>query len=272
MGSAMFIVWRESVEAILVIGILYAWLHDNGYRSGLRWLWAGVAGGVGLAALLGGAMVTVQSQLAGDALEWFQIAIVFIAALLITQMVLWMRRHGRSLKTDLHGEMARAMSSANLAGVAVVAALAVGREGAETAIFLYGLAMERSGAELLPFAAAGLAGFLLALATGWLLARGGRTLSWRAFFRISEAVLLLLAAALLVSGTEKLIGLDILPPLVEPLWDSAFLLDDGAGFGNFVAQFTGYRARPSLTALLVFGLYWATMLVALRRPIAARRG
>lgn len=270
MGSAMFIVWRESVEAILVIGILYAWLAENGYRNGLRWLWGGVAGGVALAAVLGGAMVTVQSQLAGDALEWFQIAIVFVAAALIAQMVLWMRRHGRSLKSELHGELARAMNQTNLTGVAVVAALAVGREGAETAIFLYGLSMERGGAEWAPFAAASLAGFLLALFTGWVLARGGRYLSWRTFFRITEALLLLLAAALLVSGTEKLIGLDILPPLVEPLWDSAFLLDDGTGVGNFIAQFTGYRARPSLTALLVFGAYWAAMLAALRRPLVAR--
>lgn len=269
MGSAMFIVWRESVEAILVIGILYAWLNGNGFRSGVRWLWGGIAGGVAVAALLGLAMLEVQSQLAGDTLEWFQIAMVFIAAILIAQMVLWMRRHGKNLKGELEAGMARAMDRSSLLGIAVVAALAVGREGAETVIFLYGLGLERSGTDLLLFAGAAFAGLLLALLTGWALIGSGKRISWKTFFRITEAVLLLLAAALLVSGTEKLIGLGTLPALVDPLWDSSFLLDDNGGLGGFLAQLTGYRARPSLTALLAFGAYWLAMAAAMRRPVRA---
>lgn len=269
MGNALFIVWRESVEAILVIGILYAWLNSNGFRSGIRWLWGGVAAGIGVAALLGLAMLELQSQLAGDALEGFQIAMVFIAAALITQMVLWMRRHGKNLKGELEAGMTRAMDKSSLFGVSVVAALAVGREGAETVIFLYGLGLERSGDDLLLFAASALAGLLLALLTGWALVRGGRRISWKAFFRVTETVLLLLAASMLVSGTEKLIGLGTVPALIDPLWDSTFLLDDSTGFGGFLAQLTGYRARPSLTALLAFGAYWLAVSTSLRRPVRA---
>jgi len=269
-GNALFIVWRESVEAILVIGILYAWLQANDYRHGVRWLWGGVVAGVGLAALLGFTMLAVQSQLAGDALEGFQIAMVFIAAALITQMVLWMRRHGKNLKGELEAEMGRAMNRSSMLGVAVVAALAVGREGAETVIFLYGLGLERSGADLALFAAAGLAGLLLALATGWALVRGGRKVSWKTFFRVTETLLLLLAASLLVGGVEKLIALGILPPGIDPLWDSAFLLDDSGGIGGFVAQLTGYRARPALSTLLVFMSYWLLALAALNRTAKAK--
>ncbi|MBS4095261.1 MAG: FTR1 family protein [Sulfuricella sp.] len=272
MGSALFIVWRESIEAILVIGILYAWLNANGLQSGLRWLWGGVTAGVALAALLGGAMLLVQSQLAGDALEWFQIAMEFIAAVLITQMVLWMRKHGKNLKGELEAELGRAMNRANRFGVALVAALAVGREGAETAIFLYGLGLERSGNDLALFAAAGCAGLILALISGWALVRGGRRISTRTFFRVTEIILLLLAAALLVNGTEKLVGLGVVPALIDPLWDSAFLLDDSAGIGGFLAQLTGYRARPSLTTLLAFGLYWLAVSATLRRPARVKAG
>ncbi len=270
MGNALFIVWRESVEAILVIGILYAWLNANGYRNGIHWLWGGVIGGIGLAALLGLTMLEVQSQLAGDALEWFQIGMVFIAAALITQMVFWMRRHGKNLKGELEAGMARAMNQSSLLGVAIVAALAVGREGAETVIFLYGLGMEHSGGNLLLFAASALAGLLLALLTGWALIRGGRRIAWKTFFRVTETVLLLLAASLLVSGTEKLIALDILPAGMDPLWDSSFLLDDTGGIGGFVAQLTGYRSHPALTTLFVYVSYWLLALAALGRPLSPR--
>lgn len=270
MGNALFIVWRESVEAILVIGILYAWLQANDYRHGIRWLWGGVAAGVGLAALLGFTMLAVQSQLAGDALEWFQIGMVFIAAALITQMVLWMRRHGKNLKGELEAEMWRAMNRSSLFGVATVAALAVGREGAETVIFLYGLGVERSGSDLALFAAAGLAGLLLALATGWALIRGSKHISWKSFFRITETLLLLLAASLLVGGTEKLIALGSLPAGIDPLWDSSFLLDDSGGIGGFIAQLTGYRAHPAMTTLVVFVSYWLLALAALNRPAKPR--
>jgi len=225
---------------------------------------------VGLAALLGGTMLLVQSQLAGDALEWFQIVMVFIAAALIAQMVFWMRKHGKNLKGELEAGMARAMNSANLLSVALVAALAVGREGAETAIFLYGLGLERSGSDLALFAAAGGAGLLLALLTGWGLVRGGRRVSWKTFFRVTETILLLLAGALLVNGTEKLVGLGIIPAGIDPLWDSAALLDDSSGFGGFLAQLTGYRAHPALTTLLVLAAYWLLALAALKRPARPR--
>ena len=126
----------------------------------------------------------------------------------------------------------------------VVVALAVGRETAETVVFLYGVGLEQMGvAEFLLVLALGLAA---AFATFWLLQQGGRALSWRTFFRVSEILLLLLAGGLLVSGVEKLIALGVLPPLADQLWDTSALLDDSGRFGGFVAAMTGYRAQPAL--------------------------
>jgi high-affinity iron transporter len=104
-----------------------------------------------------------------------------------------------------------------------------------------------------------------AFATFWLLQQGSRVLSWRTFFRISEILLLLLAGALLVSGVERLIALDVLPQLIDPVWDTSALLDDSGRLGGLVASFTGYRARPALLPLLALALYWAAMAFFLRR-------
>lgn len=260
MGNALFIVWRESVEAILVISILYAWIRARGDgQIGLRHLWTGVGGGVLLAIALALAMLGLQSQLAGDALELFQAAIVIVAAGLITHMVLWMRVHGRHLKRQLESGLVKAADAAGGASVALLTAIAVGREGAETVLFLYGLGMEQSGGTLGRMLAGAGIGFALALVTAWLIQRGAHWLPQRTFFRITEIVLLLLAAALLVSGVERLINLEWLPPLLEPVWDSSALLSDGSTVGGIAAAFAGYRAQPSLMVLIAWFGYWAVV-------------
>jgi len=257
-GNTLFIVWRESVEGILVVGILYAWLkaHPEGAR-GMHYLWGGVAAGLALAGLLALAMMGVYSSLSGDALDYFQLGMMLVAAGLITQMVFWMRKHGRALKKELETGMERAADEANWMGVAVIAMLAVGRESAETVIFLYGNGMGQQGMAFAQFIGAAALGFALALITFWLLVKGGHYLSWKGFFSISETLLLLLAAGLLVGGVERMIGYDWIPALVDPVWDSSFLLDDNTATGNLVATLTGYRAHPALTLVLVYAAYWA---------------
>jgi high-affinity iron transporter len=266
MGNALFIVWRESVEAILVVSILYAWIRQQGDAAGigLRHLWLGVAGGVALAGGLAALMLGVQSQLAGDALEAFQAGIVLVAAGLITHMVLWMRQHGRYMKRELEQGMNRAAGDSGAFAAAAVAAIAVGREGAETVLFLYGLGVEQRGGALLGmFLGAGL-GFALALLTAWLIQKSSRWMSSRNFFRVSEIILFLLAAALLVAGIERLINMGWVPALYEPLWNSAALLSEGSTLGGLLAAFAGYRSQPSLMAVLVWCGYWALVGVLTR--------
>lgn len=261
MGNTFFIVWRESVEGILVVGILYAWLKANADGAhGMRYLWGGVAAGLGLAGLLALAMMGVYSSLDGDVLDYFQLGMMLVAAALITQMVFWMRKHGRGMKKELESGLERAADTANWMGIAVIAMLAVAREGAETVIFLYGTGMSQHGMGFVQFLAAGFAGFAFALLTFWLLVKGGRYLSWKTFFRISETLLLLLAAGLLVGGVEKMIGYDWIPALADPVWDTSSLLDDNAATGNLIAALTGYRAQPALTLLLTYIGYWALVL------------
>lgn len=258
MGNALFIVWRETIEAMLVIGILHGWLSARpDARAGFPWLWGGIAAGLGLAVFLAVMIMDIQSWVSVSALEWFQAVMPLLACGLIFQMVWWMRRHGAGLKKELEAGMASAADKANWLGIAVLAAVAVGREGAEAVVFLYGAA----GSTNTDIAVGGTLGFMLALAAYWLLSRGTRFVSWRAFFRVTEILLLLLGGALLVDGAEKLVGLEALPPLADPLWNTAFLLDDSTRGGGLVAAFSGYRAAPSGMAYALLAIYW-TLAVA----------
>ncbi|MET3458851.1 MULTISPECIES: FTR1 family iron permease [Pseudomonas] len=268
MTQSMFIVWRESVEALLVIGILQAWASQQQQASQLRRsVWAGAALGLLLSGVLAGLILLAGEAMSGAANEWFQASLALVASLLIVQMVGWMHRNARTLKHDLTRHADQRLSRQGGLGLLVLALLAVSREGSETVVFLYGAGTRLHGPQLGLFAVGALAGLVLSLLTVSLLHSSRRFISWPRFFAISEAILLLLGAALLVSAIERvggqLLAMDwpeaVYRGIGDALWDSSALLDDGHGFGGFLADFTGYRASPSAMTLLVWLGYWGVV-------------
>jgi high-affinity iron transporter len=267
MGQVLFIVWRESVEALLVVGILYAWLKngDADARRGIPYLWAGVVAGLLAAVALGAALVGFTEVLSGDAQDYFQTGMVLVACVLIVQMVLWMKHHGRSMKRDMEASLQKSKQDANWWGVTLLVALAIAREGSETVIFLYGLGFGQSGhVDPLQYLAVAI-GLALAFLTFYLLQLGGKIFSWRLFFRVTEIMLLFLAAGLFETGVDKLIDKEILPVVMNQVWDSSWLLDDSSTFGSLVATLTGYRAHPAGMNLIAYAVYWAVIFLLLRR-------
>ncbi|MDB5991825.1 MAG: family iron permease [Herbaspirillum sp.] len=285
MGQVLFIVWRESVEALLVVGILYTWLKNGGQaaRGGLPYLWGGVAFGILLAIGLGAALVGFSEFLSGNAQTYFQIAMVLIAAVLIVQMVFWMRKHGRTLKSDLETSLKTNVATGHWWGVFLLTALAIAREGSETAVFLYGIGLSQQNESAGALMLAAVLGLALAFLTFYILQLGGKIFSWRRFFQVTEILLLFLAAGLLLTGLEKLIDVlvenidwltnaNFTSTLTAPVWNSSWLLDDTSTFGGLVAMLTGYRAQPALMSLIIYVAYWIVISTALRRPrIAPKR-
>jgi high-affinity iron transporter len=267
MGQVLFIVWRESVEALLVVGILYAWLKngDADARRGIPYLWAGVAAGLIAAVALGAVLVGFTEELSGDAQDYFTTGMVLVACVLIVQMVLWMKQHGRSMKRDMEASLQKSKQDANWWGVTLLVALAIAREGSETVIFLYGLGFGQSGhVDPMQYLAVAI-GLALAFLTFFLLQLGGKIFSWRLFFRVTEIMLLFLAAGLFETGVDKLIDKEILPTIVNQVWNSSWLLDDSSTFGSLVASLTGYRAHPAGMNLVAYAVYWAVIFLLLRR-------
>lgn len=268
MYQSMFIVWRESVEALLVIGILQAWVSQQHQGDRLaKYLWAGVVLGLMLSGLLAVLILFAGEAMSGSASEWFQAALALVASLLIVQMVGWMHRHGRTLKHDLQRHADSYLARHGGASLLLLALLAVSREGSETVVFLYGSGAQLRGPQLSLFVVGGAMGLVLSALTIALLHSSRRFISWQRFFSISEAVLLILGAALLVSGTERIGGQllamdlpEVMYSLVgDALWDSSALLSDSHGPGGFLAGFAGYRATPSGMTLLVLAGYWLTV-------------
>lgn len=274
MLQSLFIVWRESVEALLVIGILYAWLrHRPDPRGGLRMLWSGTALGILFACLLGLGFVLAGEWLAGESGEWFQAGMIICASLLILQMVVWMHRNGSGMKRALERDAGASVERRGDWGILLLAMLAVAREGSETVVFLYGIGAQQQGAGLSLFVLGGLIGLVLALLTFALLQYSSKVISWKRFFQVSEVVLLLLGGALLVGAVERIggqvMGMDV-PEWVytlfgDAVWDTSAVLADSHGFGSILADFAGYRAMPSLAVILALIAYWGLAIILCSR-------
>ncbi|KMQ78444.1 High-affinity iron permease [Candidatus Burkholderia pumila] len=267
MGQVLFIVWRESVEALLVVGILYAWLKNGDQQAcrSLPYLWGGMAIGLIAAIALGAALIGFTEVLSGDAQDYFQIGIMLVACVLIVQMVLWMKKHGRTLKKNMESSLQKSTQDGHFWGIAVLVALAIAREGSEIAVFLYGVGFGQSGHVDASQYLAILIGFALALLTFYVLQLGGKIFSWRSFFRVTEIMLLFLAAGLFETSVDKLIDMEILPVIVNQVWNTSALFDDSSTFGLLVATLTGYRAHPAGMNLVAYVVYWIVIYLLLCR-------
>lgn len=263
-GQIVFILWRESVEALLVVGILAGWLrHETAGRRAAIFLWGGVVAGLALAVLFAFTVLGFSNLLSPATRQVMMTSMVFIAAGLIVQMVIWMRAHGHTLKRDLESGLNSAGDKRQWWMVFTLAALAVAREGSETVVFLYGTLVVAKDAVLTGAIASAALGLFLAVLTYGALQLSGRFLPWRGFFRVSEAMLLLLGCALFTSGMGSLISQGVLP-YTPVLWDTSWLLDDGTRFGGLVAGLTGYRAAPDQVTLAAWLIYWAGVFGILR--------
>ena len=261
MGAPLFIVWRESVEALLVIGILYAWLRRENLVSLTRQLWIGTGLGLALAGLLAVAFWIASTWFAGAGGEWFFTIMMFVAACLILQMVIWMHHHGRGMKKHLEQEAAESIQkSGSGIGILLLSMLAVAREGSETVVFLAGIGAEQKGSSLGLFILGGFLGLILALLTFWCLQKSFEFISWKWFFIVSEFLLLLIGGGLFISAIDKasvqIAAYDI-PEWIynfmdNPVWSTAGFIPDN----STLTGLTGYHAEPSLMQISALVIYW----------------
>jgi len=264
------VVWRETFEALLVVGILLTWSLREGpsaQKTAVGWIAAGVASGILFAAALALIMSRASALLDGDAEEILQMIMASLASVLMLRMVFWMRRMEQGDSGGLRNEALGHVRAGNWLGLACLAALAVAREGAETVIFLYGMLSASEGWQTGIVVVSGAVGLVLAVGTFWAFRTGAAMASKKVLSRISQALLIILGSGLAMTVIDKSISLGILTPLTAPLWDLSWLLDDGRGAGAFLAGLAGYRARPELLPLLGIGAYWLTASLAYMPPL-----
>ena len=260
---------REGLEASLIVGIIAAFLGSRGRSDALRWVWLGVGAAVALCLAVGLGLHALSRDLPQRQQEGLETVIGLLAVSLVTYMIVWMRRHARGLKRHLEGSAAGALASGSARALVVMAFLAVLREGFETAVFLLGLLQEST---IQPAAAivGGLLGLGLAAALGYGIYRGGVRLDLARFFRVTGAVLVVVAAGLLMTAFRTAHEAGWLSVGQAQALDLTWLVHPGTTWSAMLTGILGITAYPTVLEVAVWLLYAVPMLVLVfwptRRP------
>ena len=176
---------REGVEASLIVGIVAAFLGQQGRRDALRWMWAGVTLAAALCLAVGIGLRLLGENLPQAQQEGLESIIALVAVAMVTYMIVWMRRHARSMRRLLEGEAASALARGSVLALVGMAFFAVVREGMETAVFL--LAVFESSSDTVAASTGAVAGLAVAVVVGYLFYKGGVRASTSAASSASRA-------------------------------------------------------------------------------------
>ncbi len=264
MLGAAVIVFREVLEAALIIGIVAAATRGLAGRNG--WLFGGIGFGVAGAMMVAALAGEIAAAAEGVGQELLNAAILSGAVAMLAWHNVWMSRHARSLVLEMHSVGAAVSEGKRpLSVVALVVGLAVLREGAEVALFLYGIAI--GGVSTMSMLGGSIMGLAAGAAMGFALYAGLLSIPARHLFMVTGWMILLLAGGMAAEASRFLVQADILPVLVPTLWDTSSILDDHAVLGQLLHTLVGYTARPSgmqvLTYVATIGII-GLMMIALR--------
>ena len=262
MVAAILLAFREGLEAALILGIVLGVLKRSGqaHRSRTVWLGAGLAG---LASLAGGVgLYSLGIAFEGAAEAIFEGVAMLLAAAVLTWMIFWMGRQGRSVQTELEQDVRQAVRKQGAGTLFFLAFIAVLREGIELALFLTAATFSATAASTL---AGGLVGLAAAALAGWLLFATTTRLNLRSFFRATSFLLILFAAGLVAHGVHEFNEVGWIPPVIEHVWDINPILDEKSGVGEILKAMIGYNGNPSLTEIISYLAYWGIVLLALWR-------
>ena len=245
---------REGLEAALVVGILLAYLAKIERRDLMPAVWGGVLAAAGVSIAFGALLTFGPSTLSFEAQEAIGGILSIFAVVLITWMVFWMARMARSIRGELHAKLDGAIN-AGAGAVFVVAILAVGREGLETALYLW------VGAQAATESLAPLLGAVLGLATsfalGWAFYRGALKLNLRIFFAWTGVFLIVVAAGVLAYGIHDLQEAGILPGLDNLAFDVSAAVPPTSVIGTVLKGV--FNFSPATTWLQAIA--WVTYIV-----------
>jgi len=255
---------REGLEAGLVVCILIAYLVKTGRRDALKPIWTGIAVAVALALGFGCALEFGSQELTFQAQEALGGSLSILAVGLVTWMVFWMRRTARHLKSALHGRLDAALAMGTGALVAT-AFLAVGREGLETALFVWASVHAASDGTPRPLIGVAL-GLATAVFLGWLFYRGALRINLAKFFTWTGGMLVVVAAGVLAYGFHDLQEARFLPGLGDQAFDISGTIPPDSWYGTLLKGVFNFQPDPTVLQVAVWLLYLLPTLALFLAP------
>jgi high-affinity iron transporter len=266
LGNAL-IGLREGLEASLVVSILVAFLVRTDRRRELPkvWLGVGIAVLVSVGVTLG--LTLAEQALTFEASEALGGSLSIIAVGFVTWMIFWMRNNARALSSELQGKLETAIRMGPIA-VVVMATLAVGREGLETAVFFFAAA-QAAGETAQPLIGF-LIGIALAIVLAYLIYRGAMKINLAKFFTVTGLLLIFVAAGILAYGVHDLQEAGVLPGLATLAFDVSATIPPDSWYGTLLKGVFNFSPQTTVFQAVVWVLYVAVVLTLFLIPLRAR--
>lgn len=262
--GSLLIGLREGLEAGIVVSILIAFLVKSDRRDALKWVWLGVGAAIVMTI---GVFLGIQyssSTISGLGAEAIAGVASLVAVVIVTTMVIWMKKAAAGLSGELRGEMSRALETGRWA-VAALAFLAVGREGVETALFMVGYAEAQT---LWPLTGL-IIGVLIAAALAYGMYAGAVRINLAKFFKYTGVLLIVVAAGILSYGIGALQTVGWLPGLSTRAFDISSWMDWSAWYGSIIQGVFNITPTPTVLQLVGWLAYLVVILALFLRPAGA---
>ncbi len=252
---------REGIEAALIIGIVLGALRQMRRTDLIPTVWLGTVSAAVICLLVAVALTALGLEMKDPGEAIFEGFTMIIAAGLLTWMIFWMSRIGRTLKASIEADVHRAAFSAGKQAVFFLAFIAILREGIELALFLTASAFATDPTQTV---IGGLLGLGTAILLGWSIFATIIRLDLRRFFQVTGILLILFAAGLVAHGVHEFNEVGWIPAIIEPIWDLSAVLSKQSTLGQVLAALFGYNPKPALTEILAYGAYFVVIFLGLR--------
>jgi len=248
---------REGLEAGLVVGILVAYLHKIDRTDVLPKLWIGVASAIALSLGAGALLTFGPYGLSFQAQEILGGGLSIVAVGMVTWMTFWMARHARGLSSELRAGVDRAVTGTAFALV-TLGVVSVGREGIETALFVW--ATVNAGADAVLGTIGAVLGILVAVIISYLIYRGFVRINLSRFFFWTGIFLIVVAAGVLAYGVHDLQEAGVIPGVGVAAYSLAGVIPPMSWYGTVLAGVFNFTPEPTIAQLIVWIAYIAITL------------
>jgi high-affinity iron transporter len=260
---------REGLEAALIVGIIAAFLGQQGRRDALRLVWLGTGVAVLICIGIAIALQVISSDLPQRQQEGLETVVGALAVVMVTYMILFMRKHARHLKGDLEGAAGAALAAGSSRALVIMAFLAVLREGFETAVFL--LATFNASGDATTSWLGAVIGILLAAVIGYGIYKGGVRLNLAKFFKITGLVLVVVAAGLVMTAFMTANEAGWLNFGQAQAFDLSWLVRPGTPLSSLLTGVLGIQPFPTWIMVIAWLVYLVPMVLIVAWPTGRGR-
>ncbi len=275
MLASFLIMFRESLEASIIVGILLGYLLKTKQEKYNNLVYLSVAEGIAASIAFAFIFNYVAGGFRGITESIFEGATMIIAALLLTFMILWMLRQ-RNMAHKFHKKMQANINTGKIFGLFMLGFIAILREGVETALFLVAASYEEGPTSIV----GAFLGLFAAIILGYLIFAGSMKISLRKFFSVTSLILVFFAAGLVGNGIRDIQETGMLPILGSRAWDlnpllgqngAVPLIHQGGIAANILEGLFGYNPSPSILEVVAYLLYLSMIYLIYRKIESGRK-